>query len=80
MLSRWSILRRPFPSVRCIHRSAVNSESLKIQLPPDEALTTTNQHISVGPDGKEVVDLEFVEEPLGMPATEGYGWPQLDAG
>ncbi|KAF8885738.1 kinase-like domain-containing protein [Infundibulicybe gibba] len=42
------------------------------------ATETTNQHISVGPDGKVNVDLSFTEEPLGVPAEEGYGWPQLE--
>jgi len=38
----------------------------------------TNKHVSVGPDGKVSIDLTFVEEPLGLPAREGYGWPQLE--
>jgi hypothetical protein len=42
--------------------------------------TPTNQHISVGPDGKPNIDLTFVEEPLGMPASGGYGWPQFEFG
>ncbi|KAK0244245.1 kinase-like domain-containing protein [Armillaria nabsnona] len=34
---------------------------------------------SVGPDGKiHVGKLIFVEEPLGLPAKERYGWPYLD--
>ncbi|KAK0212175.1 kinase-like domain-containing protein [Desarmillaria ectypa] len=37
-----------------------------------------NEHISVGPDGKVYADLTFVEEPLALPAQEGYGWPQLE--
>ncbi|KAF8531902.1 kinase-like protein [Gautieria morchelliformis] len=31
----------------------------------------TNQHFSVDPTGKPVVDLTFVKEPLGLPAEEG---------
>lgn len=38
----------------------------------------TNKHISVGPDGNVSVDLTFVEEPLGLPAKYGYGWPQIE--
>lgn len=41
---------------------------------------TTNHHVSVTEDGQTFVDLEFVEEPLGMPASEGYGWPNLEFG
>ncbi|KAK0187959.1 kinase-like protein [Armillaria mellea] len=34
--------------------------------------------VSVGPDGKlHVGKLTCVEEPLGLPAKEGYGWPHL---
>lgn len=39
-----------------------------------------NQHVSVDKDGKNVVDLSFVEEPLGLPGLEGFGWPQLEFG
>lgn len=37
----------------------------------------SNQHFSVGPDGQPVVDLSFASEPIGMPATSGYGWPMF---
>ncbi len=37
-----------------------------------------NERISVGPDGVVHRTLTFVEEPLGMSAEEGYGWPQLE--
>ena len=40
----------------------------------------TNQHFSVDAEGKQVVDLTFVSEPLGMPATDGYGWAQFEFG
>ncbi|KAK0441957.1 kinase-like protein [Armillaria borealis] len=40
--------------------------------------STSNEHISTGPDEKAGLDLTFVEEPLGLPAEEGYGWPQLE--
>ena len=39
-----------------------------------------NIRYSVGPDGKSVFDLDFVEEPLGMPASDKYGWPQFEFG
>ena len=39
-----------------------------------------NQHFSVDPEGKEVVDLIFASEALGMPAADGYGWAQLEFG
>ncbi|KAI0315034.1 kinase-like domain-containing protein [Amylostereum chailletii] len=41
----------------------------------------TNRRVVVdATNGKEEVALVFVEEPLGMPANEGYGWPQLEFG
>lgn len=40
----------------------------------------TNQHLSVDADGKEVVDLSFKSEGLGLPAEKGYGWAQLEFG
>ena len=39
-----------------------------------------NTHYSVDADGESVVDLHFVEEPLGMPASEKYGWPLFEFG
>ena len=39
-----------------------------------------NQHFSIDPEGKQVVDLTFASEPLGMPAIEGYGWACFDFG
>ncbi|PBK92967.1 kinase-like protein [Armillaria gallica] len=38
----------------------------------------SNEYIKTGPDEKAGLDLVFVEEPLGLPAEEGYGWPQLE--
>ena len=40
----------------------------------------TNQHFSVDAEGKQVVDLTFASEPLGLPATDGYGWAQFEFG
>ncbi|KXN87240.1 Serine/threonine-protein kinase SRPK [Leucoagaricus sp. SymC.cos] len=40
----------------------------------------TNQHFSVDPEGKQVVDLTFASEALGMPAANGYGWAQFEFG
>ncbi|KAK7051340.1 hypothetical protein VNI00_004840 [Paramarasmius palmivorus] len=42
---------------------------------------TPNQHWTIDPEtGKRVVDFDFVEEPLGMPAERGLGFPQFDFG
>ncbi|KXN83018.1 Serine/threonine-protein kinase SRPK [Leucoagaricus sp. SymC.cos] len=37
-----------------------------------------NQHFSVDPEGKQVVDLTFASEALGMPTVDGYGWAHDD--
>ncbi|KAF4591315.1 hypothetical protein EYR40_009918 [Pleurotus pulmonarius] len=51
------------------------------QLPAvEEATGTTNQHFSLDADGKEVVDLSFQSEGIGLPAEKGYGWAQLEFG
>ncbi|KAG9227134.1 hypothetical protein CCMSSC00406_0010238 [Pleurotus cornucopiae] len=47
---------------------------------PNESEPTTNQHFSVDADGKEVVDLSFQSEGIGLPAEKGYGWAQLEFG
>src|SRR6185437_6921349 len=43
-----------------------------------DPLRPLNQRVSIGPDGKVNVDLTFVEEPLGLPSKDGYGWPQIE--
>jgi hypothetical protein len=40
----------------------------------------TNQHFSVDPEGKQVVDLTFASEALGIPTADGYGWAQFEFG
>jgi len=39
-----------------------------------------NLHISVDPDDKQVADLIFTSEALGMLAVDGYGWAQFQFG
>ena len=41
---------------------------------------SANKHVSVNPDGIELVDLELVEEPLGVTAEQGYGFPWIESG
>ena len=40
----------------------------------------TNQRFRIDSGGNQVVDLTFVSEPLGLPATKGYGWAQFEFG
>jgi len=40
----------------------------------------TNRHFYLDAEGKEVFDLTFVSEPLGLPASRAYGFTQLEFG
>ena len=42
--------------------------------------SNTNKHVSVTPEGIELVDLEFVEEPLGVTAEQGHGFIRIEFG
>jgi hypothetical protein len=44
------------------------------------ASSPSKTHYPTDSDGEELVPLRFAEEPLGCPAADGYGWPQLDFG
>ena len=45
---------------------------------PQAAPRASNKHVSVNPEGIELVDLEFVEEPLGVTAEQGHGFPWIE--
>ena len=45
-----------------------------------DSLTLTNMSLSVNLEGIELVDLEFVEEPLGVKAEQGHGFIQIEFG
>ncbi|KAI0709096.1 kinase-like domain-containing protein [Earliella scabrosa] len=64
-----ALLHRP-PPISAVRSLMASSTSPK----------PANQHISIDSEGKQVVDLTFASEPLGMPAAEGYGWAQFDFG
>ena len=40
----------------------------------------TNKHVSVNAEGIELIDLEFVEEPLGITAEQGHGYLRIEFG
>lgn len=40
----------------------------------------SNKHLSVDVEGITQVDLEFVEEPLGLSADQGHGFPRIEFG
>jgi hypothetical protein len=48
------------------------------QTPPRSS--TSNKHVSVNADGTTLVDLEFVEEPLGVTAEQGHGFLRIEFG
>jgi hypothetical protein len=47
---------------------------------PQAAPRISNKHVSVNPEGIELVDLEFVEEPLGITAEQGHGYIRIEFG
>jgi hypothetical protein len=54
--------------------------STSIRMSSATQLEPTNQHFSIDSEGKQVVDLTFTSEALGMPAADGYGWAQFEFG
>ena len=63
-----------FRSARVV-RSVAN-----IRMSSSAQLKPTDQHFSVDAEGKQVVDLTFVSEPLGLPAADGHGRAQFEFG
>jgi hypothetical protein len=47
---------------------------------PSQFPSGTNKHISVNAEGIEHVDLEFVEEPLGVTAEQDHGYLRVEFG
>ncbi|KAG5643349.1 hypothetical protein DXG03_001072 [Asterophora parasitica] len=47
--------------------------------PPPQPVAP-NQRLSVQPDGTVFVDLDFVEEALGLPGVDGDGWARFEFG
>lgn len=70
----------------CLHRAL--SPLIRHTRPPLSHLrqmsrtpsTQANAHWSSDHNGKPVVDLTFIEEPLGILGEDGYGWPFIDFG
>jgi len=47
---------------------------------PQAAPRSSNKYVSVNPEGIGLVDLEFVEEPLGVTAEQGHGFIRIEFG
>ncbi|GLB43876.1 putative kinase-like protein [Lyophyllum shimeji] len=41
---------------------------------------SSNKHVSVDPEGNTLIDLEFIEEPLGVTAEQGHGYLRVEFG
>ena len=85
---RFRILQGPFSTIqRHLHRKST-VPSLTTPRPevvfadPNAAsrFSDSNKHVSVNPEGIELVDLEFVEEPLGVTAEQGHGFIRIEFG
>jgi hypothetical protein len=42
--------------------------------------SSSNKHLSVDAEGNTQVDLEFIEEPLGLSAEQGHGYLRIEFG
>lgn len=62
--------RRPFPPTRVMQRRSLVSSATR----------PAGAQVSIESEGETVVDLTFVSEALGVPASLGYGWAQFDFG
>ena len=69
--------KTPIRAPRLVHLSSYSHIARMDSTAVDEP---KNVHYSVDPSGKTVMDLSFASEPLGLPASDGYGWPQFQAG
>ena len=82
---RFRIPRGPFSTVQ---RHLRNSAVLSLTTPhpevvfadPQAAPRPCNKHVSVSPEGINLIDLEFVEEPLGVTAEQGHGFIRIEFG
>ena len=45
---------------------------------PNAPPRSSNKHVSVNAEGINEVDLEFVEEPLGVTAEQGHGFIRIE--
>ena len=83
---RIRILQGPFSTIQRHLRPNSTVQSLTMPRPevvfvdPQAAPRSSNKHVSVNPEGIELVDLEFVEEPLGVTAEQGHGFIQIEFG
>jgi hypothetical protein len=83
---RFRILQGPFSTIQ--HHLRPKSTVLSLTMPrpevvfadPQAAPRSSNKHVSVNPEGIELVDLEFVEEPLGVTAEQGHGFIRIEFG
>lgn len=59
-------------------RHSSNSTPLRRLNRSPEGITYANERVTVDAEGNQLVELVFASESLGMPAQDGYGWPQFD--
>ena len=77
----------PFFTVQRRHlRPSTTAQSLTMPHPavkfidPATPLPPSNKHVSVNPEGITLIDLEFIEEPLGVTAEQGHGFIRIEFG
>ena len=78
--------RGPFSTIQRHLRPNSTVRSLTMPRPevvfadPLAAPRSSNKHVSVNAEGIELVDLEFIEEPLGVTAEQGHGFIRVEFG
>jgi hypothetical protein len=60
----------------CPYMLSVTTEHAHTQAAP----RPSNKHLSVDAEGNTQVDLEFIEEPLGLSAEQGHGFLRIEFG
>lgn len=77
----FQILRQPFPRILSHQRPSFMVPSTPAaHTHTQPASRPSNKHLSVDAEGNTHVDLEFIEEPLGISAEQGHGFLRVEFG
>jgi len=81
---RFRILQGPFSTIQRHLRPnstvAMPRPEVVFADPQAAPRSGSNKHVSVNAEGIGLVDLEFVEEPLGVTAEQGHGFIRIEFG
>src|SRR5882672_6037524 len=74
-----SIIQR-YQRPSCTVRSVATAHPKVVFADPQATPRSSNKHVSVNAEGIELVDLEVVEEPLGVTGEQGHGFLRIEFG